>query len=125
LVGSYEKFILDLEMLGLMTAWLRPPKINAAEIGLDSIRQVGPGGHFFGTAHTLERYRDAFYAPLVSDWSNFETWTERGSLDATQRSARIWKEMLRNFEAPALDPGKREALEDYVARRKREIAAAR
>ena len=125
LVGSYEKFILDLEMLGLMTAWLRPPKINAAEIGLDSIRQVGPGGHFFGTAHTLERYRDAFYAPLVSDWSNFETWTERGSLDATQRSARIWKEMLRNFEAPALDPGKREALEEYVARRKREIAAAR
>ncbi|MEO8544061.1 MAG: trimethylamine methyltransferase family protein [Burkholderiaceae bacterium] len=124
LVCSYEKFILDLEMLGLMTAWLNPPKINEAEIGLESIRQVGPGGHFFGTAHTLERYRNAFYSPLVSDWSNFETWAERGSLDATQRSAAIWKKMLGNYEAPKLDVAKKDALQDFVARRKREIHSA-
>jgi len=125
LVASYEKFVLDLEMLGMMVAWLTPQKITEAEIGLDSIREVGPGGHFFGTGHTMARYRDAFFSPRVSDWSNFENWADRGSLDATQRASRIWKEMLAAYEAPALDPAKREALEDYVARRKREIEAAR
>ncbi len=125
LVASYEKFILDLEMLGLMTAWLTPPEISEAAIGLDAIREVGPGGHFFGTEHTMERYQTAFYKPLVSDWSNFENWTDAGSLDATQRASKICKEMLAQYEAPALDPGIREALEDYVARRKREIEAAR
>ncbi|MDP3961530.1 MAG: trimethylamine methyltransferase family protein [Pseudorhodobacter sp.] len=125
LVGSYEKFILDLEMLGLMTAWLQPSAITEAEIGLDSIREVGPGGHFFGTSHTIERYKNAFYTPLVSDWSNFENWTDRGSLDATQRASKVWKEMLGTFEAPALDIAVRDELEDYVARRKRAIEAGR
>ena len=125
LVASYEKFILDLEMLGLMAAWLTPPEIDEAAIGLDAIREVGPGGHFFGTAHTLERYRTAFYTPLVSDWNNFENWTDAGSLDATQRASLIGKRMLAQFAPPALDPAIREALEDYVARRKREIEAAR
>ena len=121
LVGSYEKFILDLEMLGMMAAWLDPPKINAAEIGLDAIREVGPGGHFFGTAHTMERYRNAFHAPRVSDWSNFETWSERGSRDATVRASAISKEMIASYEPPKIDASRLEALEDYVARRKREI----
>jgi trimethylamine--corrinoid protein Co-methyltransferase len=125
LVGSYEKFILDLEMLGMMVAWQTPPAITEAEIGLDSIREVGPGGHFFGTAHTQERYRHAFWAPRVSDWSNFESWEERGSLDATQRAARIWPKMVAEYQAPDLDEGRREALEDYVARRKRQILPGR
>jgi trimethylamine--corrinoid protein Co-methyltransferase len=125
LVASYEKFILDLEMLGLMAAWLTPPEISEAAIGLEAIGEVGPGGHFFGTAHTLERYRTAFYTPLVSDWNNYENWADAGSLDATQRASLIGKRMLAQFEPPALDPAIREALEDYVARRKREIEAAR
>lgn len=125
LVASYEKFILDLEMLGLMTAWLTPPEITEAAIGLDAISEVGSGGHFFGTAHTRQRYKTAFYTPLVSDWKNYENWADAGSLDATQRASRICKEMLERYEPPALDPGIREALEDYVTRRKREIEAAR
>ncbi|MGX5804394.1 trimethylamine methyltransferase family protein [Bradyrhizobium sp. Arg314] len=125
LVGSYEKFILDLEMLGMMVAWQTPPAITEAEIGMDSIREVGPGGHFFGTGHTMERYKTAFYSPLVSDWSNFENWQDRGSLNATQRAAKIYKDMLAAYEPPALDLAKNEALEDFVAQRKREIEAAR
>ena len=125
LVASYEKFILDLEMLGLMTAWLTPPAIDEAAIGLEAIGEVGPGGHFFGAEHTMERYQTAFYKPLVSDWSNYENWADAGSLDATQRASKICKDMLARYEAPTLDPGVREALEDYVTRRKREIEAAR
>ena len=125
LAASYEKFVLDLEMLGLMTAWLTPPPIDEDAIGLDAIREVGPGGHFFGTAHTLERYESAFYEPLVSDWSNFENWRDAGGLDATQRAGRIAREMLDRFEAPDLDIAVHDALKDFVDRRKREIEAAR
>lgn len=125
LVGSYEKFILDLEMLAMMVAWTTPPVIDEDAIGLDAIREVGPGGHFFGTAHTLERYQTAFYKPLVSDWSNFENWTDAGAKDATVRAAEIWKQMLTEYEAPDLDIAVREALGEYVARRKREIVVTR
>lgn len=125
LVGSYEKFVMDLEMLGMMVAWQTPPAITEAEIGLDSIREVGTGGHFFGTAHTQERYRNAFWAPRLSDWSNFETWEERGSLDATQRASKMWRGMVSDHVAPSLDISRKEALEDYVARRKRQILPGR
>lgn len=123
LVASYEKFILDLEMIGMMVAWTKPPVIDEDAIGLDAIREVGPGGHFFGTAHTLERYQTAFYKPLVSDWSNFETWTENGSKDATVRAGEICKKMLSEYEAPDLDVAVLEELEEFVARRKLEITA--
>jgi trimethylamine--corrinoid protein Co-methyltransferase len=82
---------------------------------------VGPGGHFFGTAHTLERYETAFYRPLVSDWRNFETWQDDGARTATERANGIWKALLAEFEAPALDPGIESELAAFVARRKREI----
>ena len=123
LVASYEKFVLDLEMLGMMVAWLTPPAITEAEIGLQSIREVGVGGHFFGTGHTMERYKKAFYKPLVSDWSNFENWSERGALDATQRASKISKEMLAAYQPPALDIARKEELESFVTQRKSEIEA--
>lgn len=124
LVASYEKFILDLEMLAMMVAWNTPPKIDEAEIGLDAIREVGPGGHFFGTAHTLERYKTAFYEPLVSDWNNFENWTDAGSKDATVRAGEICKKMLGEYQPPELDEAVLEELESFVARRKQEIGTA-
>ena len=82
------------------------------------------GGHFFGTAHTLERYERAFYAPLLSDWDNYDNWEDRGSPDAAVRANRIWKQLLAEYQPPAIDPAVDEALRDYVARRKREIHAA-
>ncbi len=85
---------------------------------------VGPGGHFFGTAHTLARYETAFYDPMVSDWRNFETWEEHGSLTATQRANGIWKQMLEDYRQPPLDPAIDEELKAFIAKRKEEEKAA-
>ncbi|MDH3468270.1 MAG: trimethylamine methyltransferase family protein, partial [Gammaproteobacteria bacterium] len=83
--------------------------------------EVGPGGHFFGASHTLERYETAFYQPLLSDWRNFETWHEAGAKNATDRANRVWKQLLKEYEEPALDPAIAEELNVFVARRKQEI----
>ncbi|MGH2513528.1 MAG: trimethylamine methyltransferase family protein, partial [Candidatus Limnocylindrales bacterium] len=121
LTASFEKLVIDAEILQMMAEVLVPFAVDQAEIGFEAIRDVGPGGHFFGTAHTLERYRTAFYQPLVSDWRNFETWHEDGARTATQRANGIWKALLAGFEAPGLDPEVAAGLDGYVARRKVEI----
>ncbi|MGH6884431.1 MAG: trimethylamine methyltransferase family protein, partial [Hypericibacter sp.] len=123
LTASYEKYIVDAEMLQTMSMVMRPLQVDKGTMALDAIRDVGPGGHFFGTAHTLERYREAFYTPLLSDWSNFEQWTAAGSVDTTQRAHRIWKTMIAQYEQPAMDPARAEELEAFVDRRCREGGA--
>jgi trimethylamine--corrinoid protein Co-methyltransferase len=97
--------------------------VSEASLGFDAIAEAGPGGHFFGTAHTLERYETAFYTPMVSDWRNFETWQADGSRTATERANTIWKRLLAEAVPPPLDPAVEEALDAFVERRKREIAA--
>ncbi len=124
LTASFEKLVIDAEMLQMMAAFCEPIAVNEGTIALDAIAEVPPGGHYFGAAHTMARYETAFYTPLVSDWRNFETWREAGALSATQRANGIWKELLRTYEPPPLDPAIRAELEAYVARRKREIARA-
>lgn len=121
LSGSFEKLILDAELLQLMTESMQPMVVNKDTLGFDAIREVGPGGHFFGSPHTLARYEHAFYHPLLSDGRNYETWAEQGRESAELRANRIWKRMLGEYERPALDPAVDEALRDFVARRKREI----
>ena len=120
LVASFEKMIIDAEMIQGMFEILAPTVVNDAEIGLEAMAEVGPGGHFFGTQHTLERYQTAFYAPMVSDWRNYETWFEAGSPDAAQRANRIWKQLLEDFVEPLIDPAIREELDAFVTRRKAE-----
>ena len=122
LTASYEKLIVDAEILQMMSEVLQPVTVDEASLGLDAIAEVGPGGHFFGSAHTLERYETAFYRPILSDWRNYETWAEDGAQSATQRANRIWKQLLAEFEPPPLDPGRAEAIADFVARRKTQIA---
>ena len=122
LTASYEKLIIDAEILQMMSEVLQPVVVDEASLGLDAIAEVGPGGHFFGSAHTLERFETAFYRPIVSDWRNYETWLEDGAKTATQRANGIWKQLLAEFEAPLLDPSAAEGIADFVARRKREIA---
>ena len=122
LTASFEKFILDAEMLQMMSAFLKPPAIDDDAFGLEAIAEVGPGGHFFGTGHTLARYENAFYSPMLSDWRNFETWEEAGSPTAAQNANRIWKQLLAEYEQPAMDPAIAEAIDAFVARRKEEIA---
>ncbi len=123
LTASFEKMIIDAEMLQMMAELLQRIEVNDETIALDAIAEVGPGGHFFGAAHTLARYETAFYQPMVSDWRNFETWEEAGALTATQRANAIWKQLLAEYEPPPLDAAIDEALDAFVARRKAEIGA--
>ena len=121
LVASYEKVITDCEMLQHMTEFLQPIKIDLEEIGLEAMREVGPGGHFFGCDHTMARYKNAFYQPFLSDWQNHESWLDAGGKDATQRATEIWPRILEEFEAPPLDQAILEELTAYVAKRKEEL----
>ncbi|HKJ50220.1 MAG TPA: trimethylamine methyltransferase family protein [Gammaproteobacteria bacterium] len=121
LVASFEKLIIDCEMLQHMSKMLEPIKIDLDEVGLEAMREVGPGGHFFGCGHTMERYKNAFYEPFVSDWQNSENWAIAGSKDATMRATELWPKVLEEFTPPPIDPAVREALEAYVAHRKEEL----
>jgi trimethylamine--corrinoid protein Co-methyltransferase len=122
LVGSFEKLVVDAEMLQMMAEYLEPLVVDEDSLGLEAIRGVAPGGHYFGSAHTLARYENAFYKPVVSDWRNFETWLEGGGLDAARRANAIWKQLLADYEQPPLDPAIDEALQAFVAKRKEELA---
>ncbi len=125
LTASFEKLIVDAEMLQMMREFLQPLDSSGLAEAVEAIAEVGPGGHFFGVGHTLARFETAFYSPLLSDWRNFETWEEGGAIDGTRRANTIWKQLLASYEEPAMDPARREALSAYVARRKREIEAGR
>jgi len=118
LTASFEKLILDAEMLQMMAEYLRPIEVNEDELALDAIAEVGPGGHHFGTSHTLARYESAFYAPIMANRQNFESWQEAGSIDSALRANEIWKQLLQEYKQPELDPAIDEALVDYVERRK-------
>ncbi|MGB3313039.1 MAG: trimethylamine methyltransferase family protein [Albidovulum sp.] len=125
LTCSFEKLILDAELLQMQAAFLDPLDLSDAAIGMEAMAEVGPSGHFFGTVHTLERYETEFYQPMLSDWRNYETWRDDGARTATERANRIWKDLLARYEKPPIDPGVEEALEAFVARRKEAIEAAR
>jgi trimethylamine--corrinoid protein Co-methyltransferase len=107
----------------MMSEVMQPLAVDDASLGFEAIADVGPGGHFFGTAHTLERYETAFYRPLVSDWRNFEAWQADGAQTATQRANTIWKRLLAEAVPPAIDPAILDELDALVTRRKREIEA--
>jgi trimethylamine--corrinoid protein Co-methyltransferase len=111
-------------MLQLMIEFLKPIKVDEAELGFEAQLQVAPGGHFFGAPHTMERYEHAFYQPLVSNWQNYENWQLGGGKDATQRATDIWKRALEEYEQPPLDPGVLETLDAYIARRREAIGGA-
>ena len=121
LVCSFEKLILDAQILQMLSAFLDPVIINREEIGIDAIKEVGAGGHFFSSEHTLARYKTAFYEPMLSDWRNFETWQEAGAKTAEVRANDIWKQLLREYEKPPIDPAIEEALTAYIEKRKIEI----
>ena len=123
LTASYEKMVVDAEILSGLSAVLQPPVIDDDSLAIDAIGEVGPGGHFFGAAHTLARYETAFYAPLLSDWRNFGAWTDAGAPDATQRAAHLARTLIDTHEPPPLDPARLEALDTFIARRKEEGGA--
>ncbi len=115
--ASFEKMILDIDLLQMVTEMLTPLDLSEDALAIDAIRDVGPGGHFFGTPHTQARYKTAFYSPILSDWRNFETWQEAGSPTALEKANRVWKERLAAYEQPPMDPAVREEIDAFVARR--------
>jgi len=123
LTASFEKFIVDVDMLQMVAELLTPLDVSPAGLGLDAVRDVGPGGHYFGTAHTLERFETAFYSPIVSDWRNFETWEQAGSPTAMQKANAVWQKELAAYERPPMDAAIEEELDAFVARRKAEGGA--
>jgi trimethylamine--corrinoid protein Co-methyltransferase len=124
LVCSLEKFVIDVEGLAVFQRMLGGVEVSDETLALESIAEVGPGGHHLGTAHTLERYRSEFYLPFVSDRQNYDKWLQDGQSDAARRAHGIAKVLLGEYERPPLDPGVEEELRAYVERRKSELAGA-
>jgi trimethylamine--corrinoid protein Co-methyltransferase len=118
LAVGYEKFILDADQCGMAAVFVKGIDLSENGQAVDAIVDNGPGQHFLGTAHTLANFETAFYRSDVADNNSFEQWQEDGSLDAAQRANAIWKRMLREYEAPPIDPGLDEALQEFIAGRK-------
>lgn len=121
LVASFEKIVLDVELVQHMMGLLSPIDTSDAAIGLDAIADVAPGGHFFGSAHTMARYESAFYQPILSDWRNSQAWEEAGGQSATQRATDVWQQVLAGYEQPAMEPARLDALDAYIRQRREEI----
>jgi trimethylamine--corrinoid protein Co-methyltransferase len=121
LTAGYEKMVLDADLCETLQLLAKPIDLSEEGQALDAVREVGPGSHFLGCAHTQRNFEEAFWRPTVADNKTFEQWTIEGSQDAAQRANRIWKKMLAEYEAPPIDPAIDEALRDYRDRRLSEI----
>lgn len=125
LIASPEKFIMDCEVLQMIQRYFEEATFATRDddLAFDAIKEVGAGGHYFGVQHTQDRYQDAFYAPIVSDWRNYEAWQADGSVWTVERAHRIYKQILAEFEAPEMNGDHLEELQRFVARRKQEGGA--
>jgi trimethylamine--corrinoid protein Co-methyltransferase len=121
LVSCYEKFIIDIELLRMLRVEFTPLEIDEAALAFDAHLEVGHGGHFLGAEHTMTRFRDCFYRPMLSSSMNFERWTREGALDTSARAAKICQKTLDEYEPPPLDDAIRAELEEYVTRRRAEL----
>jgi trimethylamine--corrinoid protein Co-methyltransferase len=121
LVSCYEKFIVDVEQLRMLHAAFEPLRIDEESLAYSAHQEVGQGGHFLGAAHTLERFRECFYRPLVSSTENFERWKKNGANDTAARANGIWKKTLSEYEKPPIDAGLEEELKGFVDRRRKEL----
>jgi trimethylamine--corrinoid protein Co-methyltransferase len=121
LVSGYEKFIIDIELLRMLRHEFTPLEIDEASLAFGAHQEVGSGGHFLGAAHTLERFRECFYRPLLSSTENFDRWSRNGGLDAAARAEKIWRDTLDRYEEPPLDDAVRAELQEFVTRRRAEL----
>jgi trimethylamine--corrinoid protein Co-methyltransferase len=121
LVAGYEKFIVDVEILQMLQAEFTPLEIDEGSLAFDAHTEVGHGGHFLGAMHTLERFRDCFYRPMLSSSDNYERWMRNGGKDASARATDIYQKKLEEYVAPPIDDAIRLELEEYVVRRRTEL----
>jgi trimethylamine--corrinoid protein Co-methyltransferase len=124
LVAGYEKFVMDVDQLAMMQVLAGGMDITERGQAMDAMREVGPGSHFLGCAHTLANFETAFYQSTIADYASFEQWSSEGSLSAEQRANGVWKKMLADYVDPGLDPARDEALRDFMARRRSELSDA-
>ncbi len=121
LVSSFEKYIVDIEILRMLQETFKPLEIDEASLAFGAHLEVGHGGHFLGAEHTLQRFRDCFYRPLLSSTENYERWKRNGAKDATARAGEIWRRTLDEFQPPALDGATADTLREFVDRRRSEL----
>ena len=115
---GYEKFVMDADQAGMIQTFLSGVDISENGQALDALREVAPGNHFLGCAHTQENFETAFYMSRIADNNSFEQWEANGAMDANQRANLLWKQMLEEYETPYLDPSIDEALIEYMKNRK-------
>jgi trimethylamine---corrinoid protein Co-methyltransferase len=118
LVSSYEKFVMDIDQLAMMQKFAEGIDLSDNGQALSAIREVGPGSHYLGCAHTQANFETAFFRSTIADNNSFEQWEAEGARTAEQRAGVLCRTMLSSFEAPALDPAVDEALLDFVKRKK-------
>jgi len=124
LATGFEKLIMDADRLGGYQKLMAGLDMDEDQFARDAYQEVEPGGHFLGSAHTMRHYQTAFYDAELSDSNNVESWEENGAEDMRRRAYKKWNAMLANYEAPPIDPGTKQALDDFVARRKAELPDA-
>jgi trimethylamine--corrinoid protein Co-methyltransferase len=121
LVSCYEKFIVDIELLRMLRHEFTPLEIDEESLAFGAHEEVGAGGHFLGAMHTLERFRECFYRPLLSSTENFDRWQRNGGRDATERASEIWRKTVDEYEQPPIDDAVDAQLREYVTRRRAEL----
>jgi len=118
LASGYEKFVMDADQIGMMQVLAGGVDLSENGQAMDAIREVGPGAHFLGCEHTLANFETAFYRSTIADNNSYEQWESEGSQDAAVRANKLWKDMLAEYEAPAIDPGVDEALNAFMSQKK-------
>jgi trimethylamine---corrinoid protein Co-methyltransferase len=121
LVSCYEKFVVDVELLRMLQHMFQPLQINEETLAYSAHQEVGQGGHFLGAVHTLERFRECFYRPLLSSTENYERWSRNGGRDAAARASEIVQKTLDEYQEPELDADVKSELEAFVDRRRAEL----
>jgi trimethylamine--corrinoid protein Co-methyltransferase len=124
LVSGYEKFVMDCDQLAMQQRLQESVDLSEDGQALSAIREVGPGSHYLGCAHTQAHFETAFYRSTVADNNSFEQWQAEGSKTAEERANALWKKWLADYEAPPLDEGIDEALKDFIAKKKESMPDA-
>ena len=117
LLASYEKMVIDADVLNMVNSMLEPVTVDDATLAVEAIAEVGPGGHFFGSEHTQERYKTEHFRPMVSDWRNYESWDESGRQEAHQRAEKLAKQLIDSHQEPPMEEDIRAELDEYLERR--------
>jgi trimethylamine--corrinoid protein Co-methyltransferase len=118
LTMGYEKFVMDLDQCGMMAAFAKGVDLSPNGQAVDAIIENGPGQHFLGTAHTLANFETAFFRSSIADNNSFEQWESEGSQDSITRANGIWKKMLAEYEAPAIDDAVDQELREWIEQKK-------